>query len=104
MMNFPFDEDILLENAVARLRPIRETDKDNLLALATQDKNLLQFSPAPVYTEDLLQTYIDNAVNNRRIRNRYTFIVFDKRHNAYAGSTSFLNISNTDDRLEIGAT
>jgi RimJ/RimL family protein N-acetyltransferase len=39
-----------------------------------------------------------------RNANRYTFTVFDKTKNAYAGSTSFLNISNPDDRLEIGAT
>ena len=55
----------MLENAVTRLRPIHETDTDNLLAIATQDKNLQQFSPAPIYTKELLQTYIDKAVDNR---------------------------------------
>jgi RimJ/RimL family protein N-acetyltransferase len=74
------------------------------LPVATKDKDLLQFSPAPIYTKDLLQKYIDKAVENRLNKNRYTFIVFDKTQNAYAGSTSFLNISNPDDRLEIGAT
>ena len=72
--------------------------------IATEDKDLLQFSPVPIYTKDLLQKYIDKAVENRLNKSRYTFIVFDKTQNAYAGSTSFLNISNPDDRLEIGAT
>jgi RimJ/RimL family protein N-acetyltransferase len=103
-MNFSFDEEIRLENTRAWLRPINETDLDKLLVVATQDKDLLQFSPAPIYTKELLKNYIDKAVANRRNKSRYTFIVFDKRQNAYAGSTSFLNISNADDRLEIGAT
>jgi len=34
----------------------------------------------------------------------YPFIIFDKQLNAYAGSTSFMNVSNKDRRLEIGAT
>lgn len=103
-MNFSFEDEIILENAFVLLRPINKTDIDNLLTVATKDKDLLQFSPSQVYTVDLLKTYIDKAVDSRINNNRYTFIVFDKRQNSYAGSTSFLNISNPDDRLEIGAT
>ncbi len=103
-MNFTFDEEIILENNFTLLRPIKKTDVDNLLTVATNDKDLLQFSPSPIYTNDLLEKYINIAVENRLIKNRYTFIVFDKTKNLYAGSTSFLNISNADDRLEIGAT
>ncbi len=103
-MNFPFDEEIILENDFALLRPITKSDIDNLLPIATEDKDLLQFSPAPIYTPELLESYIDKAVASRLNKNRYTFIVFDKTKNAYAGSTSFLNISDADDRLEIGAT
>ena len=103
-MNFSFDKEIILENAFILVRPINENDIDNLLPVATKDKDLLQFSPTPIYTKELLKKYIDKAVNNRRNKNRYTFIVFDKIKNAFAGSTSFLNISNADDRLEIGAT
>jgi RimJ/RimL family protein N-acetyltransferase len=103
-MNFPFTEDIILENERALLRPVQEQDVDNLFRIATEDKNLLQYSPAPVYTRELLQTYIDKAISLRADHQRYTFTVFDKKANAWAGSTSFLNISNADDRLEIGAT
>jgi RimJ/RimL family protein N-acetyltransferase len=103
-MNFPFDEEITLENDFALLRPITKSDVDNLLPIATEDKDLLQFSPAPIYTPELLESYIDKAVLSRFNKDRYTFIVFDKTKNSYAGSTSFLNISNPDDRLEIGAT
>lgn len=103
-MNFLFDKEIILENDFVLLRPIREADIENLLTVATSDKDLLQFSPTPIYTKELLRNYIDNAIDNRKKKLRYTFIVFDKTQNTYAGSTSFLNISNADDRLEIGAT
>lgn len=103
-MNFNFDNDIILENAAVLLRPITLTDIENLLPVATQNKDLLQFSPVPIYSTELLTKYIERAVENRHNKNRYTFIVYDKRKNAYAGSTSFLNISNPDNRLEIGAT
>jgi RimJ/RimL family protein N-acetyltransferase len=103
-MNFPFEHDIILENSSALLRPIDGTDVDNLLAVATKDKDLLEFSPMPVYTRELLEKYIGKAIDSRRNKNSYPFVVFDKRKNAFAGSTSFLNISNADDRLEIGGT
>lgn len=103
-MNFLFDKEIILENAYVSLRPVTKADVDNLLPVAILDKDLLQFSPAPIYTKELLENYIDKAIENRQNNNRYAFIVFDKTQNAYAGSTSFLNISNADDRLEIGGT
>lgn len=103
-MNFPFDKDLILENDFALLRPVNATDLENLLPVARKDKDLLQFSPTPVYNKDLLKKYINKAIENRQNKIRYTFCVFDKTKNAYAGSTGFLNISNPDDRLEIGAT
>jgi N-acetyltransferase len=103
-MNFPFDEEIILENNFALLRPLEESDVDNLVLVATQNPDLLQFSPAPVYNRALLRSFIEDAIQNRQKQNKYPFTVFDKMKNAYAGTTSFLNISNIDDRLEIGST
>ena len=103
-MDFQFDKNIVLENNFALLRPVNGTDLENLLKVATRDHDLLQFSPLPIYNRELLKGYIDKAIENRQNKIRYTFCVFDKAKNAYAGSTSFLNISNPDDRLEIGGT
>jgi RimJ/RimL family protein N-acetyltransferase len=103
-MTFPFHRELVLENSFVLLRPMSKADIENLLAVATTDHNLLQFSPQPIYTKQLLKEYIDSALKNRSKRNRYPFTVFDKRWGVYAGSTSFLGISNADDRLEIGGT
>lgn len=103
-MNFPFDQEISLENSRALLRPLQVADIDNLRQIATKEKDLLQFSPIPIYSEDLLKNYIEKAIQERKNKSRYYFIIFDKKKKSYAGSTSFLNISNVDSRVEIGAT
>jgi RimJ/RimL family protein N-acetyltransferase len=103
-MNFPFEKEIILENAAALLRPLQISDLDNLLNIATEDKDLLRFAIKPVYSEKLLEDYIKDAVEQRKNKSRYYFVIFDKMRNAYAGSTSFLNISNVDSRVEIGST
>ncbi|HEY5371169.1 MAG TPA: GNAT family protein [Hanamia sp.] len=103
-MNFPFEKEIILENAAAILRPLQISDFDNLINIATEDGNLFQFFPKAAYSEALLRDYIDNAMKERKNKTRYHFIIFDKKKNAYAGSTGFLNISNVDSRVEIGST
>lgn len=103
-MNFPFDKEIILENAAVLLRPLKMSDFDNLLNIATEDGNLFQFFSKAAYSETLLRDYIDNAMQERKNKTRYHFIIFDKKKNAYSGSTGFLNISNADSRVEIGST
>ncbi|VTP91657.1 Putative ribosomal N-acetyltransferase YdaF [Sphingobacterium daejeonense] len=84
--------------------PLAEQDIDHLLQVATADVDLLQYSPSPIYNRELLEKYVKKAMENRSSGIRYTFSVFDKTKCAYAGCTSLLNISNLDDRLEIGGT
>ncbi|MCY1512487.1 Acetyltransferase (GNAT) domain protein [compost metagenome] len=103
-MNFQFENDIILENSALRLRPISIADINHLLGVAISEKTLLQFSPKQVYTKALLTEYIQNAIAFRNNKTRYSFSIFSIPDNCYVGSTAFLNVSNTDDRLEIGAT
>lgn len=103
-MLVPFDEEIVLENDRVRLRPLSINDFDHLLPIALEDKDLLQYSPKPIYSAELLITYLKQAEEGRLNRTRYAFSVFDKRTQQYAGSTGFLHISEADDRLEIGHT
>ena len=103
-MNFPFEKEIILENTAVLLRPLKISDFNNLVNIATADKNLFQFFPKAAYSETLLRDYIDNAMEERKNKTRYHFIIFDKKKNTYAWSTGFLNISNADSRVEIGST
>ncbi|SJZ51837.1 GNAT family N-acetyltransferase [Sediminibacterium ginsengisoli] len=103
-MNFRFEKDIVLENDVICLMPVAKQDTENLSAAAASDRRLLQYSPKQVYTQEMLTAYVDAAIMLREAEIRYSFSIFSKTQGRYAGSTAFLNISNADDRLEIGAT
>ena len=103
-MYLEFADDIILENDRVKLRPLIISDQENLLAIALQNKDLLQYSPKQIYSRELLADYILGAVDDRKNNSRYPFIIYDKKINEYAGSTSFLAISNYDKRLEIGGT
>jgi len=104
MTNFDTSQHIVLENDRIRLRPLIEDDYNNLRPIAHRNPNLLQFSPQQVNTEQQLENYIKKALIMQKEGSRYPFISFDKKAQEYSGSTSYLNISNENARLEIGAT
>ena len=104
-MNFPFEENILLENDRVKLRPINLSDITNLQQVATQEIGEVSFSFSPLPTDiELLTNFVKKGIENRNNRFRYTFVIYDKKLQAYAGSTSFLNISESNETVEIGST
>ncbi len=103
-MNFNFEQNLILENNHVRLRPLQREDIKNLLPIALEDKTLLDLSPSQIHNETLLTKYIETAVTGRENKSRFPFIIFDKKNERYVGSTSFGNISNKNQRLEIGWT
>lgn len=100
---FPFEESIILENERARLTPLKLSDSDLLWPIA-QNPELLAYSPSDIHTPALLDLYIKTALDRVKERNSYPFLIYDKQVGKVAGSTRFGNISEYDDRLEIGWT
>jgi len=103
-MNFPFDRPIVLENERVQLRLIEPSDVAHLLPVSSADQKLLQYSPAQIHTQEFLADYIASALKEKEKRRRYPFIIYDKLRKSYAGSTSFMSISQPNKRLEIGST
>ena len=103
-MPFDFTKNIVLENDRVLMRPLTIMDYENLKAAAASGENLLKYSPLTIETPEKLAIYIENAFVLRTKQDRYTFTVFDKKENKYAGSTSFYAVSNKDERIAIGAT
>ena len=103
-MDLDFDQTVVLENERAKLTPLSMNHVDGLEEVASAHEDLLQYSPIRVYNREYLTNYIKNRLENRKSQTWYSFAIFDKQEKKYAGSTSFLNISNHDQRLEIGAT
>jgi N-acetyltransferase len=103
-MSFDLSQHLVLENESAKLIPLQESDYHQLLPIALGDLSLLQYSPSGINSEENLRAYIQSAIMARDNKTRYPFIIYDKRSQKFAGSTSYGNISNEDKRLEIGWT
>lgn len=105
-MNFDFNTDYILENDNVLLRPLQESDYDNLLEFSINEPEIwtysTQFSNAS--GEEGLKRYIANALDCRIKGTEYPFIVFDKKLQRYAGSTRLYAISLLQKSWEIGYT
>ena len=103
-MHFNFDEQIALENERVRLEPLREEHVPALRPVILKDVGLLSLSTIKLETAEDLDHYISVALAARADNFRYALAIFDKRSGTYAGSTSYVHISDKDARLEIGFT
>jgi len=99
-----FENHITLENSRVRLEPLNESHFMELLPIAENQPNLLQFSPSPFGNAEKLKENIQQAIQGRIEKQRYPFAIFDKQKNRFIGSTSFGGISVKDKRIEIGWT
>ena len=99
-----FAHDYVLENERALLRPIEESDFENLLPYSLQEPEIWKYGLLTAAGEDNLRNYLKLAVNNRKEKKEYTFIVFDKNTNTYAGSTRFYDIQQTFLTTQLGYT
>lgn len=103
-MNFSFDNSLILENTRVKLEPLQKSHFESLLPFALKYPDLLRYSPSPFGTPERLQVYIDAALKAKAQKVRFPFAIFDKKTGQYAGTTSYGNISNPNQRLEIGWT
>ena len=101
---FSFNQDIILENDRALLKPLSKDDYDDYWRISQKDPGLLKYSPALINTPELLENYIQTALDLRENNEKYSFTIIDKSKNTIVGSTSFMNISTVNKSLEIGST
>lgn len=98
-----FGNDIILESQTVLLRPVSNADFESLKQIAF-DPDIWKLTVTIIRNEIELNEYIQNCVNARQSKDRYTFAIISKKTNSIAGCTAFGNISSADKRLEIGWT
>ena len=98
-----FSAPIVLENNRARLRPLELTDFEALKAVA-MDADLWQYTLTRADDAVSLAAYLRQAVEARQQGQRYAFAIIDRATGELAGSTSYYNVAETDQRLSIGYT
>ena len=99
-----FQQPIILENERVLLRPIEETDFDNLLPFSLYEPELWFYGLVTAAGVENLRNYLANAVKNRNDKKEYPFIIFDKKTNSYAGSSRFYDIQQPYLTTQLGYT
>lgn len=103
-MNFDSFPDLILENEAVLLRPLLETDFDNLLDFSVNEPDTWKYSLVPANGKENLENYIQIALAAKERKKEFPFIVFDKKSGKYAGSTRFYDINIAYKTLQLGYT
>ncbi len=103
-MNLDFTQEYILEDETALLRPLKESDLELLLEYAENEPEIWKYSLVETAGKENLKRYISFALNQRKEKREYPFIVFDKRKNKFAGSTRFYDIQLFHNTLQLGFT
>ena len=98
-----FPDHFTLETPRVLLRLMTLADYEAFLPLA-KDKEIWKYFPQDLSDEQELSTWMQKLFSEREAGVRMPFTVIDKHSNEIVGSTSYLNISFYDKRLEIGST
>ncbi|TDE02334.1 GNAT family N-acetyltransferase [Flavobacterium hiemivividum] len=103
-MNFDSFPDLILENEAVLLRPLLETDFDNLLDFSINEPDTWKYSLVPANGKENLENYIQIALAAKERKTEFPFIVIDKKSGKYAGSTRFYDINIAYKTLQLGYT
>ncbi len=95
---------VTLEDDRVLLRPLEESDYENLLPFALNEKGLWFYSLVRPEGEEGLKNYLDIAFREKKAGKEFPFIVFDKKFNEYAGSTRFYDINLPYKTIQLGYT
>ena len=97
------DATITLENEAVKLSLLTLDNYRELIPVASQEK-LVQYSPSDIETPETLKNYVEVAVAQWRQKAAIPFIIYDKKRDAYAGSTRYMDIDWKNKVLHIGST
>jgi len=98
-----FTEDIILENNIALLRPLKPEDEKGFGKISF-DAGIWKYNVFRIMNSAELNEFINKSSDDRKRNFRYSFTIINKASGEIAGSTSFANISVKDKRIEIGWT
>ncbi|SIQ76447.1 GNAT family N-acetyltransferase [Maribacter ulvicola] len=98
MINTP-----ILENERVILSPLTIDNYKKLIPIASQEK-LAQYSPSDIETPNSLKNYVEIALQQLTAGTSMPFIIYDRKHDAFAGSTRFMHINRKNRVLHIGST
>jgi N-acetyltransferase len=97
------NHEIILEGERVKLLPASYEHTEGLFQVSC-NKDLWKYSPSKINTIEDMSTTMDSWMKLKQQGLRYPFVIFDKIANEIVGSTSYLDISIQNRKLEIGGT
>lgn len=104
MQTFDFRKEYILENETVELRPLEMSDYDILTPFVLEQPEIWDFSLQSADSLEDMEAYIRSALEGRKSRRSYPFVVFDKRSGQYAGCTRFYDFQEYHNTVQIGYT
>jgi RimJ/RimL family protein N-acetyltransferase len=102
--NFDFSKDYCLEDERVILRPLCSLDAAELATYVSNEPEIWKYSLVAIHKVEDLNGYIETAIQSRKDKTAYPFIVFDKQLNKYVGSTRFYDIQWAFETMQLGYT
>ena len=102
MISFPHD--LVLEDERVLMRPLEKSDVDFLDPFAINESDIWKFYLTAINSRNDMEQYINITVDQRALQKEYPFIIFDKKANAYAGSSRFYDIQLHNQATQLGYT
>lgn len=96
-------EFIALENEIVKLKPLELNDLSGILKAASYPEIWTHMSTTIKQMEDV-NNFVENALLMRRKKTEFPFVIVDKKTGEIIGSTRFMDIDDTHQRVEIGTT
>lgn len=103
-MSIDCTKEIFLENEHVLLSPLREEHFHELLKYSIDEPELWTYSLIPANGAENLKRYLEIALEDRKNKRAYPFVVVDKINNKIAGSTRFYDIQPTHNTTQLGFT
>ena len=103
-IDFSFDQNYILENDWAVLRPLEPADVQHLSVFSEREPELWRYSLQSAAGIGNLVHYIAKACEGRKAGHSYPFIIFCKKTQRYAGCTRFYDIDIANAACLLGYT
>ncbi len=97
------DNTMVLQTRAVLLRPLRQEDLPEFSQM-TADPRMWTYFTADLSNPEELRKWVNDAVAQTQSGTRLAFSIIDQASGQIAGSSSLMNISLRDKRIEIGST
>lgn len=100
---FDFSKKYILENDFVKLSPLKKKHLEGLLQIS-DDPTIWKYLFEKGRKKKHLKNYVQKALQNRKTRKEYPFIIFDKKNKSIAGTTRIYEVNSKWKTLKIGHT